>query len=1189
MRIRDSGVENLAPWFAMELLGPRTVHELCGRLWLAHGGRVERTTLIESESEGPLVDEPIGHLEQRVPAAGRRLTDVLSLMSQVSAALAYVHGEGLVHRDLKPQNIFLRADGTPVLADFGLTVWFGGAAGGERLDTAKAHAGTIPFMPPEVIRGELADARADLYSLGCIFYLLVTGSLPFVGADDHAVRRMHLERPPPRPSELVDDLPRHIEHLILRLLAKAPEDRIGHAQDVVDELAPFLPDASVVPGAPRASRFYLYRPRVSGRDDLRAEIAAHLDRLKAGRGGLILLGGESGAGKTFLCNDLAASADKLRITVLTGECDQLGTPSGVADGDERSGPLHPFRRFFRAVADRCHAGGAAVTSRLIGNRGPTLARYHPAFAELNGARPSGGTSRPEQLDGEEARSAAIEAVAATLKALAAETPLLLILDDLQWADALSLDVLRFLTADFLAARPLLIVGTYRADEVGKDLAELLERTDLRHLRLGRLGRAAVGAQVRDMLAIAAAPEALVDFLESNSEGLPLFIAEYLRSAVEKQLVRREKGRWVVSETGRSLDVLATALDLPRSLRGLLSDRLARLSPSARDVSVVAAVLGRELDARLLAETAAADADELLAACAELIQRQILEQPSPGAYRFVHDKVRETVYEEAPADRLRDVHGRAAITIERQGDHPEQYPALARHFRVSGDRANALRYSRLAGKWAWTSGSFQDAREHLSRALELSPTKNVQDATPKHRLEEGQTRHWLASSLFCSGELDKAMERFDESLVWLGRAPLPRRRIGWLGLIASLAVRQVGHRYLPRRVYAIPAGIDREMAAEAAQIAIRLSWCFAFRFRLPQMLAAVLLGANLSDRSSAQGPSAAAHSALGSFLGHLGLHGVAERYFERARRAVPAGDALALVREAQSECVFYLNQGRWDALQARGGEALTHAVALGATHETEALAQALSTASTLTGKIAQGERDARSLAETAARLGHRLQHGWGMLTVAAAIFRQGDFGEVMTLLSDVERSCRDREDVVSQLECLAFMAAAAQRMGITGLAIELAERAEATAAHVTAPGASSATRSTGCWPACTSPSRGGRLGRRRSDAASAGCSNGLAAAARASPACAPWRALALLHRGWSHELGGRSAKAVAAFLRSRDQAIALGMPFDEALAEVELARAEALPTPERNAHEARARELLDRLGCRHYAGETWSLA
>src|SRR5205085_1053735 len=148
------------------------------------------------------------------------LAAILTLVQELCAPLAYLHGEGLVHRDLKPDNVLVRPNGQPVLMDFGLVTQFTGEVQRERLQVEGEISGTLAYMAPEQIRGEPVDARADLYSLGCILYELLVGHPPFLARSERELLREHLESVPLAPSRHGGDLPSGLDALVLRLLAK---------------------------------------------------------------------------------------------------------------------------------------------------------------------------------------------------------------------------------------------------------------------------------------------------------------------------------------------------------------------------------------------------------------------------------------------------------------------------------------------------------------------------------------------------------------------------------------------------------------------------------------------------------------------------------------------------------------------------------------------------------------------------------------------------------------------------------------------------------------------------------------------------------------------------------------------------------------------------------------------------------
>mgnify|MGYP003342198915 CR=1 FL=1 len=187
-----------------------------------------------------------------------------------------------MHRDLKPENVFILAGDVPVLVDFGLVANFEGASGREALELAGATMGTPAYMAPEQVRGEVVDARADLYAVGCLLYELITGRVPFLASNTLELVGKHLLATPQRPSELVTGVPPALDELILRLLAKNPRDRIGHADDVAAALIALGADAdhgySTAPPPPRA---YLYRTGFTGREDVFRKLRQAIDTARA--------------------------------------------------------------------------------------------------------------------------------------------------------------------------------------------------------------------------------------------------------------------------------------------------------------------------------------------------------------------------------------------------------------------------------------------------------------------------------------------------------------------------------------------------------------------------------------------------------------------------------------------------------------------------------------------------------------------------------------------------------------------------------------------------------------------------------------------------------------------------------------------------------------------------------------------
>jgi predicted ATPase/tRNA A-37 threonylcarbamoyl transferase component Bud32 len=793
VRILDQGVDSGLPWYAMEVLD---------------GTSLRAYTLA-------------GSLD--------RLSSVLTLARRLCAPLAFLHGEGIVHRDLKPDNVLVLGSGVPVLVDFGLASYFAGTAGREALDVVMA-GGTITYMAPEQIRGELVDARADLYAFGCVLYELLTGWPPFVGRTATELALSHLERAAGPPSEIVPGLPPALDDLVLRLLAKEPSERIGHA----DAVAAVLDGLGALPPPPANEprpRAYLYRARFAGRDEALREAERHLGRLKAGAGRLLLVGGESGVGKTRLALEIARAASNAGVRVLAGE----GLPNSARGG----GPLEALRRPLQAIADRCRERGRHETDRLLGPRGKLLALYEPA---LDGLAGQDAYPNPAELTVEAARLRLFSYLAETFAALAESRPTVLILDDLQWADELALGFLGYLLrGEHLERARLLVVGTYRTEEVNEALRDLAASPRSESLDLGRLEDEAVAAMVSDMLAITPAPAALSHFLSEQSEGNPFFVTEYLRAAVEEGLLTRDaEGDWTLAERDGATSEDFERLGLPRTLRELVDRRLDGLPERAAAAVAAAAVIGRETTAEVLARTSGLGETALMEAVDELVRRHVVEEIEPERLRFAHDKLREVAYGRLGSERRARLHRAAAVALEALAPSPP--PAtLGLHWERAGEPAKAAGYY-LAGAAQARRSYAHTESVRLSRAyLALVPEPTAEsvaerndlgvtlrlsghagEAAEEHRIAleesvrlgdrraEGDSADGLGRVSCLAGQMREAHAHFEQALAAFREVRDPRREANTLGGMAVIHATE-GDLERAGRLYERALAIQRDVA------------------------------------------------------------------------------------------------------------------------------------------------------------------------------------------------------------------------------------------------------------------------------------------------------------------------------------------------------------------------------------------
>jgi tetratricopeptide (TPR) repeat protein len=665
-----------------------------------------------------LIERAEGH---RLP-----LDQALSIADQVCQALEHAHTHGIIHRDLKPGNVWLTGNGTAKLGDFGLAV----ALGRTRLTQAGMMVGTVAYMPPEQATGGDVTQRSDLYSLGAMLYEMVCGRTPFVGEESVAVIGQHLNTPPVAPTWHRPDCPPGLEALILRLLEKDPGKRPQSAAEVRQAVVGVRGQGSgdgrqesptPYSRLPTPADNPLYRRTFVGRENELQQLRAGFDGAASGQGGLVMVVGEPGIGKTALIEQLATYAGLRGGTALIGHCYEEGSLSL---------PYLPFVEALRSYVlarepDRLRdelGSGAADVARIISE-----VRDRVQVEQ----RPPG--------DPEDDRWRLFQGVTGFLRNASSVQPILLVVEDLHWADRGTLDYLIHLARNLAGAR-LFVVGSYRDVEVDRAhplsnaLAELrrageLPRVLLRGLTVDEVNRminALQGQNVRWSLAEA---------VHRQTEGSPLFIQEVLRYLVEEGLIVREEGRW------RRAGETAPELSIPEGLRDVIGKRLSRLSPDCNRLLTVAAVIGREFGLDVLGKVSQVSEDDALAALEEGLKVGVLEEKARAGtvlYRFAHAFFRQTLYEEVSAARRIRLHqevGRAleAVHTRRLEDHAAE---LAEHFSHSSDPTDltkAAQYGELGARRAIGVYAYGEAVRLVERALEVQEVLDPADVARRCEL------------------------------------------------------------------------------------------------------------------------------------------------------------------------------------------------------------------------------------------------------------------------------------------------------------------------------------------------------------------------------------------------------------------------------------------------------------------------
>lgn len=572
---------------------------------------------------------------------------------QMLQALAYLFRRKILHRDLKPANVLVKDHQVKVL-DFGLAI-----AHGQESETA----GTLAYIAPEILQGQSPSEASDLYAVGMIGYELITGHYPYT--DKSLVQGVLFETPD------FSEFDSSLEVIFRRLLSKHPNQRYS-------EISELISDYSEATGQTYNStslrESYLQAAQFVGRETEFKQLTHAFAEMMNGQGSAWLIGGESGVGKSRLLDELYIQALVGGAMVLRGQA--------VA---ERGLPYVPFREPLRMLC--LHAeltelelgvlkGICPDIEVLLGRSIPTLPDLEPKAAQ-------------ERL---------FSVISNLFKRQS--RPLVLILEDMQWAGQRSIALLKHLLKE---NHTCLIAATYRDDEAPTLAADL---STMNKISLVRLSRDGIAELSESMLGKVGKEPAILNLLERETEGNVFFMVEVLRTLAEEAGHLERIGQMTLPTT-----VFASGIQM------VVQRRLAQLPATTRPLLKLAAVTGRLLELPLLRTLGdGASVEEWLAICADASVLAVQD----GTWRFAHDKLREGLLSDLLPEEKQALHSQIAQAIEVLHPHAMDKAAiLAYHWHEAKQPILEFPYTITAGDSAYRLNSPQDAIVFYNRALELT--------------------------------------------------------------------------------------------------------------------------------------------------------------------------------------------------------------------------------------------------------------------------------------------------------------------------------------------------------------------------------------------------------------------------------------------------------------------------------------
>ncbi len=771
----------------------------------------ERLVLIEEAFSG----QPLDHL---VPSGGMRPQAFLPIALEITRGLAAIHAHEVIHGAIHPGNILVDpASGTVKLIDFSL-------ASQQPQDPAAAERGQserseafLPFMAPEQTgrMNRAVDHRADFYSLGATFYFMLSGAPPFEERDPLALVHSHLARSPLPLTSRVPQLPPVLWQLVQKLLAKNAEDRYQSARGLEADLERFWSDLQrlgVIPELPLGQadvreRFELPQ-RLYGREAERKALLAAFSQTANPPGSkqLYLVAGYSGVGKSSLVCEVKAPIAERGGYFITGKCEE--PPHGAPYAAVAQAFSQLAQQLLTESEERLARWRTELHEQLQPNAQVVL-EVVPALEKILGPQPP-----PPNLAAVEVQNRFHFTFKKLVQIFArAEHPLVLFLDDLQWADPATLQLLEVLMRGE-EPRHLLVFGAYRDNEVHPThpLAFALDRMTRAGVKLQTLllmGMTAADLEQLIADALGTAPGSvreLAQLVHDKTGGNAFFVNELMKLLYQEKMLSfsGEARQW-------SWDRQRTEeLGISENVVDLLIRKLRKLPPVERHALELAACIGDHFSLSSFARAQGVSPRAAAAALAPVVHAGLLvaldpiypaagdgagfettiAQPPEVRLRFRHDRIRQAAAALLPEPERVQLHltiGRLLLEATPVGARDERVFELVDHFNVAQDimadpdeRVHSAALNLVAGKKARASAAYRDAARYFRSGIAfLPPNAWYRSYNLAHELELG----W-AESEYLSGDFEAAVRRF-EDLLGHTRTNLEKATVQGLRLVLEI--------------------------------------------------------------------------------------------------------------------------------------------------------------------------------------------------------------------------------------------------------------------------------------------------------------------------------------------------------------------------------------------------------------------
>ncbi|WP_017315233.1 trifunctional serine/threonine-protein kinase/ATP-binding protein/sensor histidine kinase [Mastigocladopsis repens] len=682
------------------------------------------------------------------------LEDFLKIAIQVSETLGELHTHNIIHKDIKPQNIIFNPETAKIkITDFSIASSL--SQENPRIINPNSLEGTLAYMSPEQTgrMNRIIDYRTDFYSLGVTFYELLTGQLPFQTKDVMELIHSHMAKIPVSPQQLNQSVPLVVSNLVMKLLAKTAEDRYQNAYGLKADLEQCLVQwqaTGTIFDFPlgqqdKSSQFHI-REKLYGREVEVATLMEAFERISQGSTEMMLVSGYSGIGKSSLVNEVHKPMVRKNGYFISGKFDQFKRDIPYASLIQAFQEL--IRQLLTEEQEIIEAWKAKILEAVSPN-GQVIIDVIPEVEWIVGEQ-----NPVPQLAAAEAQNRFNLVFKKFIHVFAnREHPLVLFLDDLQWADSASLKLIQLLMSDS-DSQCLLIIGAYRDNEVSPTHPLMLMLDEVRkmavrvsNITLENLQKTHVEQLIADTLNETEDSNKLAELLFKKTQGNPFFLNQLLRALYQQNLLTFDFGkrRW-----SWDIEQIQAVGITDQTVVELMVGKIQKLPETTQQVLKLAACIGTVFQLNVLAivnqKSLKETAHELWEAVSEGLILPINDdyniplvftqaeldkltfESSKTAYRFLHDRVQQAAYSLIPEDQKKTTHfqiGKLLLKNTSSERLEDQIFDIVNQFNIGFELINdqsekyeLAHLNLLAGRKAKTSTAYETAHRNLTVGLRL---------------------------------------------------------------------------------------------------------------------------------------------------------------------------------------------------------------------------------------------------------------------------------------------------------------------------------------------------------------------------------------------------------------------------------------------------------------------------------------